>query len=336
MKIIRPARYSIIFASLLPAHLFAGSVNGARSGDPGTDLRPNCDYRRVTLNKCDANVQKNVRENCYVVVHDKNSPQSSVCTWQSCAGLSLVGAKPKLSVVQQSPKVFELDEYGIKTRVTAPSLPTSWNCSLTECLPKADAFSGSVAVQKDFNGNFEYANAFPRTYMTLGEALDLKEMSSQQSSPALENARLLLRRPEVDSVMRVNPYYTCAAGTKVKFWVERKATHSSIWSKTTGLDGSAEYTVDSTSWRDACRKNRSLDAGGFEYRCTTDQGESLQEPSNPLIYMDYYLVNKWYSTYNTYRSSDWKKDCPAKINELKKGNNLKWRCRNDSTGETQE
>lgn len=336
MKIIHPARYTLIFASLLPSYLFAGSVNGAKSGDPGTDLRPKCDYRRVTLNKCDANVQKNLRENCYVVIHDKNSPQSSVCTWQSCAGLSLVAEKPKLRVVQQSPKIFELDEYGIKSRVTAPNLPTSWNCSLTECLPKADPFSGSVSMQKDFNGNFESAKAFPRTYMTLGEALDLKERTSPQGSAALENARLLLRRPEVDSVMRANPYYSCAAGTKVKFWVERKSTTSSIWSKTTGLDGSTEYTVDAASWKDACRKNRSLDGAGFVYRCTTEQGESLQEESTPLIVMDFYFSNKWNSTWNKFRSNNWRGDCPAKIMEFKKGNNFKWRCRNDSTGETQE
>lgn len=335
MKLIHPASFVFAFSLISPTQVFAGSVNGSPSGDPGSDLRPNCDYRRVTLNKCDENVRKNLRENCYVVVHNKNSPQSSMCTWQSCAGLSLVSQKPRFTVVKSAPpKVFELDEYGIRTQVTAPSLPTSWNCNLTHCLPKAEPMNGSA--QKDFNGSFEYATVFPRTYLTLGEAIDLKSNASKQSSPPLEEARLLLQRPEVDNVMRANPYFSCAMVSKLKFWVERKSDSNSFWNKTPGLDGSSEYTVDAGLWKDSCRKNRQLDGMGYTYRCTTESGETLREASDALVWMDYFYSNKWQSTYNTYRSTNWKADCAAKIVELKKGNNFKWRCRNDQTGETLE
>lgn len=352
MKIVHPTPYLIVCLSLLPSHLFAGSVNGAKSSYPGTSDRPNCDYRRVTLDRCDSHVQKYLRDNCYVVVHDKNSPQSSVCTWQSCAGLSLVGEKPKYRVIQQHPKIFEFDEYGIKTKVNAPSLPTDWKCDYRffKCLPKADPFSGSVSVQKDFNGNFESASHFPRTYLTLGEALDLKETNNPNSSPALENARTLLRRPELDSVMLANPYYACAAGTKIRFLVERRHTNSSAssnWLLSSGLDGRGEYTVEAASWKDACRKYRRPDTFGLEYRCRTEKGELLREPTVPRIWMESWERSRisfskdaysyvWKRSQISFTSTNWRAECPTKIQELKKGNNDKWRCWNEITRQTQE
>lgn len=335
MKSIHAALLLVVCVSSYPSRTFAGAVNGSRIGDPGTDLRPNCDYRTVTLNKCDEYVRNYLRDNCYVVVHDKNSPQSSVCTWQSCAGLSLVGEKPQFTTVQFYPyKVFEITEYGIKSQITAPDLPSSWKCSMGKCLPKAEPINGSV--QKDFNGRLEKADVFPRTYMTLGEAIDLKSNSSVQSSAALEKARILLQRPEVENVMRANPYFACAAVPKVKFWVERKTPSSSLWSKTNGVDGSSEYTVDAASWKDACRRNRFMDSSAFIYRCATENGEYLQEASDALVWLEYYYSNSWKTTSNGFRSSNWKADCPAKIAEAKKGNSFKWRCKNDQTGETLE
>lgn len=326
----------LTFITFSPTQSDAGSVNGASSLGSGTIDRPHCDKRQVTLSKCTPEVREHLRQNCYVVVHAKNAPQTSVCSWQSCAGLSLVGEKPRFKLVQTSPSnVYELDEYGIKTRVNASSLPSSWNCTATHCLPKSDAVNAKISVQKDFSSSFESATQFPRTYLTLGEAVDLRNDERQQSSAAMEDARVLLRRQEVSSVMRANPYFSCVSVPKIKFWVEKRYGTEN-WQATSGLDGSSDYVVDEDSWKELCRKNRKLDAMGFTYRCVTESGQILQEPSQALVWLDYFMYDKWQKTYNTYRSSNWKADCPAEIAKVKIGNNLKWRCRNEQTSETIE
>lgn len=237
----------ISFVSVFSPTAIAGSINGNSTSTFDTLDKPNCDNRRLILNKCNATVRQHLLNQCYVVVQDDSlhAGRRFDCTWQSCNGLSLMGQKPQVTAVANTRLTtvsdYEINEFGLKSYVrvqlpagSSPSKINSWECDAAgKCLPLLKSTYPSLGALNNNQAQFT-----GRYYMTLGEALNMVKAKSKDQAPVrLQGAYDDIRRnsyfralsddPAKLGTLSTNPYLDCAMNEKVFVWVVHNVRDSS-------------------------------------------------------------------------------------------------------------